>query len=88
VAIKNCFNCNFKNLNILIMKGIKRLEKLTKFILALISFFMAIVIVTSESIRLTFSERMIVGGYFLFITLLCVSLFVINQTKDLKKIKS
>jgi hypothetical protein len=47
------------------MKGIKRLEKLTKFILALISFFMAIVIVTSESIRLTFSERMIVGGYFL-----------------------
>jgi hypothetical protein len=70
------------------MKGIKRLEKLTKFILALISFFMAIVIVTSESIRLTFSERMIVGGYFLFITLLCVSLFVINQTKDLKKIKS
>lgn len=69
------------------MKEIKRLEKLTKFILALISFFMAIVIVTSESIRLTFSERMIVGGYFLFITLLCVSLLVINQTKDLKKIK-
>tara|TARA_B110000503_G_scaffold93568_1_gene141097 strand:- start:2072 stop:2338 length:267 start_codon:yes stop_codon:yes gene_type:complete len=87
VAIKNYFNCNFKNLNILIMKEIKRLEKLTKFILALISFFMAIVIVTSESIRLTFSERMIVGGYFLFITLLCVSLLVINQTKDLKKIK-
>ena len=59
----------------------KYLAKLTEFVTALLSLFMAIMVMTVESITLSFNDKLMVSGYFLFITLLCVWFLILGREK-------
>ena len=61
------------------------LSKLTEFITALLSLFLAIMIMTVENISLGFQGRMIVGGYFIFISLLCVWFLILRRKAEIKE---
>jgi len=61
------------------------LAKLVEFTTALLAFLLAIMVMTVESISLGFQGRMIVGGYFIFVSLLCVWFLILRRMKELKE---
>lgn len=60
------------------------LAKLVEFITALLTFLLAIMVMTVENISLGFQGRMIVGGYFIFVSLLCVWFLILRRIGKMK----
>ena len=60
------------------------LAKLTEFITGILSFLLGIMLMTVKNVTLSFQSRMIAGGYFIFVALLCVWFLILRRIGKMK----